>query len=236
MALASCPVPGPWPWRLPLSPLRWGARPVVRRGRASGWVAGAAGGAPRLGRGRSCQIACEQATRVVRSVRVPEPPTGRRRFRDFTGRPFPMPTAQNAPFFPFERQLIAPELGRGEIVDEVDVNCWAAVEEVAMAASIWSSLYMICYPPFSAGSPSCHIRSSCHWREHGPNPVLRSYHPGARGLGRVAGILCGANRSRFAELHEPQAATQLSSVLAPPRDRGIMWSAVLAGSPQYWHV
>jgi hypothetical protein len=55
-----------------------------------------------------------------------------------------MPTAQNAPFFPFERQLIAPELGRGEIVDEVDVNCWAAVEEVAMAASIWSSLYMIC--------------------------------------------------------------------------------------------
>jgi hypothetical protein len=41
-----------------------------------------------------------------------------------------MPPAQNPPFFPFERQLIAPDLVRGEMVDEVDVDCGAAVEEV----------------------------------------------------------------------------------------------------------
>src|SRR6478672_8508274 len=45
-----------------------------------------------------------------------------------------------------------------------------------------------------------------------------------------------ARRFSLRELQRLHAATTLSQVCWPPRDRGMTWSTFSAGEPQYWHT
>lgn len=84
-----------------------------------------------------------------------------------------------------------------------------------------------------AGDPrTCHAVKRRWWVAGRDQRLVTCAQAGVRGTTRSRMPASSGVRSPLRWLQPPQAATVLRQVFRPPRERGRMWSTVLAGSPQ----